>query len=148
MKSIIEKEFNTNKIKLWNIIANNYEKFKSNIIRTDIVDENHFTEYSRENIITKVEVIEKVLHQKYMANIENQIVKGYFIINLIEKSPNETRIVFEIDVKAKSLFLNFGLKKKIVNGQINYFRDLAKRLNVFNIDMEKINSVQFKDENK
>lgn len=148
MKSIIEKEFNTNKIKLWNIIANNYEKFKSNIIRTDIVDENHFTEYSRENIITKVEVIEKVLHQKYMANIENQIVKGYFIINLIEKSPNETKIVFEIDVKAKSLFLNFGLKKKIVNGQINYFRDLAKRLNVFNIDMEKINSVQFKDENK
>lgn len=148
MKIIIEKEFNTNKIKLWNIIANNNEKFKSNVIRTDIIDENNFIEYTRENIITKVEVIEKILHRKYMANIENQIVKGYFVINLIENSPNKTKVIFEIDVKAKNIFLKLGLKKKIIKGQINYFKDLAKKLNVFNIDTEKINNVQFKDESK
>lgn len=148
MKSIIEKSFNTNKIKLWNIITNPYDKFESNLLKTDIIDENNFIEYTRENIITKVEVIEKILHQKYKANIENQSVKGYFIITLIEESPNKTKIIFEIDVKAKNIFLNIGLKKKIIRGQIDYLRDLAKKLNIFKLDMEKINNVQFKDNNK
>ena len=31
MKSIIEKSFNTNKIKLWNIITNPYDKFENNL---------------------------------------------------------------------------------------------------------------------
>lgn len=148
MKSIIEKEYNTNKIKLWNIITNPYDKFESNLLKTDIIDENNFKEYTRENIIIKVEVIEKILHQKYKANIENKTVKGYFIITLIEESPNKTKIVFEIDVKAKNIFLNIGLKKKIVNGQLNYLKDLAKKLNVFKLDIEKINNVQFNNKNK
>lgn len=148
MKSIIEKNFNTNRIKLWNIITNNREKFRSNVIKTDIVNENCYIEHTNENIVTKIEVIEKKLHQKYHAKIENQLVKGYFIINLIEESPNKTKIVFEINVKAKKIFLNIGLKKKIIKAQIDYLRDLAKKLNIFKLDMEKINNVQFNNKNK
>lgn len=80
VKSNIKKEFNCTTEKLWDIITDNTNyAWRSDLSKIEIVDDNHFTEYAKNNFPTHFMITSKQKFKEYKFDIENTNMTGCWI---------------------------------------------------------------------
>ena len=72
IKSNIKKQFSCDKNKLWDIITDNSNyKWRTDLSKIEIIDENHFIEYTKNNFPTYFTITAKEKLKEYKFDLEN-----------------------------------------------------------------------------
>ncbi|MFR5875524.1 MAG: polyketide cyclase [Eubacterium sp.] len=88
VKSNIKKEFHCNIEKLWDIITDNTNyAWRSDLSKIEIVDDNHFTEYAKNNFPTYFTITSKQKYKEYKFDMENANMTGKWT-GLFKELPN------------------------------------------------------------
>lgn len=120
--------------KVWETITavERYHTWRSDVYRTEIIDEKHFIEYTRDNYSTAFTVTASESCRRWETDLENSQIKGHWTFVLTSKG-SETEIDFTACVTAKklstrpvgkSVFEQVHLKQ----GQAQFIADLKKSL--------------------
>lgn len=90
--------------KVWEIIlaVEDYPTWRSDVSRTDVTDERHFTEYSKDGYATAYTVTAAEPYRRWELELENDNIKGHWISVFTSKG-NETEIDITAGVSAKKL---------------------------------------------
>lgn len=101
--------------------------WRSDLGRIEIVDENHFIEYTKEGYATNFTVTAKEPYKRWEFDMENENMKGHWIDVFTQKG-EETEIDFMEDVTAKKFFMKPFVKAYLKKQQAQYVADLEKAL--------------------
>lgn len=113
--------------KVWEIITDNINySWRSDILKIEIIDDNHFMEYTKGNFVTNFKITKKELFKRYEFDIENKNLKGHFTALLTKLSENETQIILIEEIQVNSLFMKLLAKPYLRRQQNLYIRDLKK----------------------
>ncbi len=129
IKSNIKKEFNCDIEKLWNIITDNTKySWRSDLSKIEIVDDNHFIEYSKNNYPTYFNITKKENLREYRFDMENTNIKGKW--TGVFKSLENGNIVLDFteEIEANNLIIKLLAKYYLKSQQKRYIRDLEKEL--------------------
>lgn len=129
IKSIISKEFNCNIKKLWDIITDNTNyAWRSDLSRIEIVDDNHFIEYTKNGFPTYFEITKKEKLKEYKFNLENTNIKGSWT-GLFKELPNgNIELSFIEEIEVSSFIMKLLAKPYLKSQQKRYMRDLEKEI--------------------
>ena len=114
--------------RVWNIITDveNYN-WRSDLSRTEIVNDTHFIEYAKNNYPTKFKVTCKKEFERWEFDIDNGNIKGHWT-GIFTKNGSNTEIDFTEEVTAKKFFMRPFLKAYMKNQQNKFISDLEKKL--------------------
>lgn len=118
--------------KVWETVlaVERYPAWRSDVSKTEVTDEKHFTEYTRDGYATTYTVTAVELHRRWELDVENSHIQGHWILVFASKG-SETEIDFTTCVTAKklsmrpvgkSVFEQVYLKKE----QAQFVADLKK----------------------
>ena len=128
IKSNIIKEFCCDKEKLWDIVTDNsnYE-WRSDLSKIEIIDENHFVEYSKNDFPTYFKITKKEKYEEYRFYIENANIKGSWT-GLFRELPNgNIELNFTEEIETNSFAMKLFAKPYLKVQQKRYMNDLEKR---------------------
>ena len=130
IKSNIKKQFKCNKNKLWNIIVdNNNYSWRSDLSKIEIIDENHFIEYDKNNFPTYFTITSKEQLKEYTFNIENTNIKGRWIGIFKDIAKDTIELDFTEEIEVNNFVMKLLAKTYLKISQNRYMRDLEKELN-------------------
>lgn len=129
IKTNIRKEFNCDKNKLWDIITDNSNySWRSDLSKIEIVDNNHFIEYAKNNFKTYFTITSKIKLKEYKFNLENINMKGKWI-GIFEELPNgKIQIDFTEEIEMSNPIMKLLAKPYLKSQQKRYIKDLQKEL--------------------
>jgi len=129
IKSNIKKEFNCDIEKLWNIITDNKKySWRSDLSKIEIVDDNHFIEYSKNNYPTNFTITKKENLQEYRFDMENTNIKGKWT-GIFKRLENGNILLdFTEEIEANNFIIKLLAKYYLKSQQKRYMRDLEKEL--------------------
>lgn len=126
--STIKAAFKSSIQKTWETVTSLEEyAWRSDLSKIEIVDENHFIEYTKEGYATNFTVTAKEPYKHWEFDMENDNVKGHWIGVFTQKG-EETEIDFTEDVTAKKFFMKPFVKVYLKKQQAQYISDLQKVL--------------------
>lgn len=126
--STIKAAFKSSIQKTWETVTSLEEyAWRSDLSKIEIVDENHFIEYTKEGYATNFTVTAKEPYKHWEFDMENDNVKGHWIGVFTQKG-EETEIDFTEDVTAKRFFMKPFVKVYLKKQQAQYISDLQKVL--------------------
>jgi len=129
IKSNIKKEFNCNIEKIWNIITDNTKySWRSDLSKIEMVDDNHFIEYSKNNYPTYFTITKKENLQEYRFDMENTNIKGKWIGIFKSLENGNILLDFTEEIEANNLIIKLLAKYYLKSQQKRYMRDLEKEL--------------------
>ena len=130
IKSNIKKEFNCDIEKLWNIITDNTNYiWRSDLSKSEIVDDTHFIEYAKNNYPTYFTITSKVNLKEYKFDIENSNIKGKWI-GIFKKLDNgDILLDFTEEIETNNFIMKLFAKPYLKSQQKRYMNDLEKELN-------------------
>ena len=104
--SNIKAIFSSDVQKVWKVVTNlkNYA-WRSDLSKIEIIDENHFTEYTKEGYATAFTITAKEPYRRWEFDMENDNTKGHWT-GIFSKKDGQTEIDFTEDVTAKKLMIN------------------------------------------
>lgn len=77
IKSIIKRQFNCDRNKLWEVItSNNNHSWRSDLSKIYIIDQKHFIEYDKNNFPIYFTITKKEKLKEYKFDLENTNLKG------------------------------------------------------------------------
>lgn len=129
-KSTITATFKADIKKVWEVVTNNSKyEWRSDLNKIDIsVDGNSFTEYTKDNFITKFNITLKKPYERYEFDMTNKNMNGHWIgvFNIINNNGTQIEFTEEVSVNnpIMNLFVGLYLKKQ----QSLYIADLKKEL--------------------
>ena len=130
IKSNIKKQFSCDKNKLWNIIIDNSNyKWRTDLSKIEIIDENHFIEYTKNNFPTYFTITAKEKLKEYKFDLENANLKGKWIGIFKELTNGNIELDFTEEIEVNSLIMKLLAKPYLKSQQKRYMRDLEKELN-------------------
>ena len=130
IKSNIKKQFSCDKNKLWNIITDNSNyKWRTDLSKIEIIDENHFIEYTKNNFPTYFTITAKEKLKEYKFDLENANLKGRWIGTFKELPNGQIELDFTEEIEVNSLIMKLLAKPYLKSQQKRYMRDLKKELN-------------------
>lgn len=131
VKSNIKKEFNCNIEKLWAVITdNNKYAWRSDLSKIGIVDDTHFTEYTKNNYPTYFTITSKVHLREYKFDIENSNMKGKWT-GIFKKLDNgNTLLDFTEEIETNNILMKLFAKSYLKRQQKRYMNDLEKAVNM------------------
>ena len=130
IKSNIKKQFSCDKNKLWDIITDNSNyKWRTDLSKIEIIDENHFIEYTKNNFPTYFTIIAKEKLKEYKFDLENANLKGRWIGTFKELPNGQIELDFTEEIEVNSLIMKLLAKPYLKSQQKRYMRDLEKELN-------------------
>lgn len=130
IKSNIKKQFSCDKNKLWNIITDNSNyKWRTDLSKIEIIDENHFIEYTKNNFPTYFTITAKEKLKEYKFDLENANLKGRWIGTFKELPNGQIELDFTEEIEVNSLIMKLLAKPYLKSQQKRYMRDLEKELN-------------------
>ncbi len=130
IKSNIKKQFSCDKNKLWDIITDNSNyKWRTDLSKIEIIDENHFIEYTKNNFPTYFTITAKEKLKEYKFDLENANLKGRWIGTFKELPNGQIELDFTEEIEVNSLIMKLLAKPYLKNQQKRYMRDLEKELN-------------------
>ncbi len=130
IKSNIKKEFNCDIEKIWNIVTDNNNYFwRSDLSKIEIVDDNHFIEYTKNNYPTYFTITSKKKCKEYKFDMENTNIKGKWIGLFKELSNGKIELDFTEEIEANNFIMKLLAKPYLKSQQKKYLKDLEKELN-------------------
>lgn len=124
-KTILQSDIH----KVWEIVltVENYSTWRSDLHKTEVVNEQQFIEYTKEGYPTTFTVTAVEPYRRWEFDMDNRNMKGHWVGMFISKG-EETEIEFTEYVTAKKFFMKpfvgFFLKKQ----QAQFVADLKKAL--------------------
>ncbi|MBS6953347.1 MAG: SRPBCC family protein [Enterocloster asparagiformis] len=120
--------------KVWETVSavERYHTWRSDVSKTELTDEKHFTEYTKNGYSTTFTVTKVEPHRRWELDVENSHTKGHWTIVFASKG-SDTQIDFTASAEAKqlsvrpvgkSVFEQTYLKKE----QTQFVTDLKKAL--------------------
>lgn len=120
--------------KVWETVFafDRYPAWRSNVSKTEVTDEKHFTEHTKSDYSTTYTVTAVEPHQRLELDVENSSTKGHWTLVFTAKG-DETELDFTADVTAKQLSMrpigkSFLEQKYVKKEQTQYINDLQKSL--------------------
>lgn len=124
----IKATFQSNIEKAWETVTSLEDyAWRSDLSKIEIVDENHFIEYTKEGYATNFTVTAKEPYKHWEFDMENDNMKGHWI-GVFTQKREETEIDFTEDVTAKKFFMKPFVKVYLKKQQAQYISDLQKVL--------------------
>ena len=102
IKALINSEIH----KVWEVVLNveKYKLWRSDISKTEIINEKQFIEYTKENYATTFTITVEEPYKRWEFDIENSNIKGYWI-GIFTSNGNQTEIDFTEDIITKKWFM-------------------------------------------
>ena len=111
IKSNIKKQFSCDKNKLWDIITDNSNyKWRTDLSKIEIIDENHFIEYTKNNFPTYFTITAKEKLKEYKFDLENANLKGRWIGTFKELPNGQIELDFTEEIEVNSLIMKLLAK--------------------------------------
>ena len=97
--------------------------------KIEIVDDNHFIEYGKNNYPTYFTITSKINLKEYKFNIENSNIKGKWT-GIFKKLDNDNVLFdFTEEIETNNLIMKLLAKPYLKRQQKKYIKDLEKELN-------------------
>lgn len=127
--SNIKATINSNIYKVWEIVLNidKYTTWRSDLSKTEIINENQFIEYTKENYATTFTVTVVEPYKRWEFDMENSNMKGHWV-GIFSSNRNQTEIDFTENVIAKKWFMKLFVKSYLKKQQTQFVNDLRKSL--------------------
>lgn len=123
-----KETFQCNIHKTWDTITSLEEyAWRSDLGKIEVVDENHFIEYTKDGYATSFTVTAKEPYKRWEFDMENDNMKGHWI-GIFTQKGEETEIDFTENVTAKKVFMKPFVKVYLKKQQAQYVADLKKVL--------------------
>lgn len=115
--------------KVWEIVLDieNYSMWRSDLSKTDVMNEKQFVEYTQDGYPTTFTVTAEEPHKRWEFDMENSNMKGHWIGMFTSKGA-ETEIDFTECVTAKKFFMKPFVKSSLKKQQAQFVEDLKKAL--------------------
>lgn len=114
--------------KVWNTITNlSQYKWRSDIEKIQVIDEETFIEVSKEGIKTKFTVVNKQEYELWEFTLDNKNIKGRWT-GKFYRHGEKTTLDFTEEVHAKKIFMAPFVGGYLRKQQRQYFVDLKREL--------------------
>ena len=115
--------------KVWDFVLDieNYDTWRSNLGKTEIISEKQFIEYTKDGYSTTFTVTKEDPYIRWEFDMENSNMKGHWIGVFIDKG-NETEIDFTECVEAKKIFMKPFVKLYLKKQQARFVADMRNAL--------------------
>lgn len=125
IKAIIQSDIH----KVWEIIleVNNYSIWRSDLSKTEAVNEKQFIEYTKEGYPTTFIITVVEPYKRLEFDMENSNMKGHWI-GIFTSKGAKTEIDFTEHVTAKKIFMKPFVKHFLKKQQAQFVMDLKKAL--------------------
>lgn len=126
--SSIKEVINSNVKKVWDMVLD-YENYtwRSDLSKTEVIDENQFVEYTKDGYPTTFTVTLTEPFKRWEFDMENTNMKGRWTGVFTEKG-DSTEIEFTEYVEAKKFYLKPFVKLYLKKQQKQFVSDLEKEL--------------------
>lgn len=129
IKSSIKKELNYSIERIWKIVTDNTQyTWRSNVLKIEIVDDQHFIEYSKNNFPTYFTITKKEEGKEYSFAIENENIKGKWVGRFTTLESKKVLINFIEEIEVNGFIMKLFAKTYIRKQQKRYIKDLEKIL--------------------
>lgn len=120
--------FQSNIHKVWEVITDvaNYT-WRSDLSRTEVIDEKQFVEYTKEGYATTFTITVEKPCERWEFDMENDNMKGHWT-GVFRQQGEETVVDFTEDVTAKKVFMKPFVKAYLKKQQAQFIADLKKAL--------------------
>ncbi len=114
---------------VWKILLDidKYSIWRSDLSKTEIIDENTFIEYTKEGYATSFAVTFVEPYKRWEFDMENNNMKGHWI-GIFTSKGDETQIDFTENVIPKKWFMKPFIKSYLKKQQTQFVSDLKKAL--------------------
>ena len=115
--------------KVWDFVLDieNYDTWRSNLGKTEIISEKQFIEYTKDGYSTTFTVTKEDPYIHWEFDMENSNMKGHWIGVFTDKG-NETEIDFTECVEAKKIFMKPFVKLYLKKQQARFVADMRNAL--------------------
>lgn len=129
IKSNIKKEFHCDIERLWNVVTDNTRyNWRSDISKIEIIDDEHFIEYAKNDYPTYFTITAKVNLKEYKFDMENTNIKGKWT-GLFKKADNGNAVLdFTEEIETDNFIMKLLAKPYLKSQQKRYMNDLEKEL--------------------
>ncbi len=123
IKAIIKSDIQ----KVWNIVlaVENYSEWRSDLSKTESLNEKQFVEYTKDGFTTTFTVTAAEPCRRWEFDMENSNMKGHWIGSFTSKD-NETEIDFTESVTVKKLLMKPFVKSFLKKQQSRFVSDLQR----------------------
>ena len=125
IKSIIQSDIDN----VWETVlaVKNYNKWRSDVSKTEIINEKKFIEYTKDGYSTTFTVTFIKPLNRWEFDLENSNMKGHWI-GIFTSKDDKTEIDFTEQVTAKKFFMKPFVKSYLKKHQTQFVMDLKKIL--------------------
>ena len=115
--------------KVWDIVfaVNKYSEWRSDLSKTEIINEKQFIEYTIDGYATTFFTTAVEPYQRWEFDMENSNMTGHWI-GVFAAKGNETQIDFTENVTPKKWFMKSFVKSYLKKQQKQFILDLKKAL--------------------
>lgn len=129
IESIKIVELQVNDKKVFDIITDNKNyKWRSDISKVEIIDEQHFIEYDKNGFKTEFCITNIVPNERYEFDLKNENIVGHFIAEINKVNSNDIELRLTEQIEVKNIIMKLFAKSYLKKQQENYVRDLKKVL--------------------
>ena len=123
IKAMIPRELR----QVWDFVLDieNYAAWRSDLSKTEIINEKQFIEYTKDGFATTFTVTLAEPYRRWEFDMENSNMQGHWIGIFTDKS-NETEIDFTECVEAKKWFMKPFVKSYLKKQQAQFVADILK----------------------
>jgi len=128
-QSNIKAVINSDIEKVWNTVLDvrNYHVWRSDLKKTDILNDKQFIEYTKDDYATTFTVTFQETYKRWEFDIENNNMKGHWI-GIFTSVDNKTEIDFTEYVTVKNKIMKLFIKSYLKKQQALFVEDLRKAL--------------------
>ena len=125
IKAVLPCEIN----KVWELVlgVENYGAWRSDLSKTEVINNRQFIEYTKEGYATTFTVTVVEPYKRWEFDMENSNMKGRWT-GIFTSKGNETEIDFTEYVTAKKFFIKPFVKSFLKRQQAQFVMDLKKAL--------------------
>ena len=125
IKAIIQSDIHNR----WKIVlaVDNYDKWRSDVSKTEIINEKKFIEYTKDGYSTTFTVTVIKPLNRWEFDMENTNMKGHWV-GIFTSKDDKTEIDFTEQVTAKKFFMKPFVKSYLKKQQAQFVMDLKRIL--------------------
>lgn len=114
--------------KVWDVVIDaKHYTWRSDLSKTEIINENQFIEYTKEGYPTTFTITASEPYKRWEFDMDNTNMSGHWIGNFTSKG-NETEVDFTEYVTTKKFFMKPFVKAFLKKQQAQFVEDLKKAL--------------------
>ena len=127
--SNIKDSISSNIHVVWETVlaVENYSSWRSDISKTEIINNNKFIEYTKDNYVTTFTITVMKPYERWEFDMENSNMKGHWT-GIFTSNGNETIIDFSENVVTKKWFMKPFIKSYLKKQQARFIDDLKAKL--------------------